>query len=163
MNIPLVLSLQLMDNYVFMIMLIFISFYLMYSFVLGVQSRHLRGTNLKELIYRRDSSDPVGRRASVLLVYQVSDDEVAGMRGGAKIYFARSISSAGVSSYRLNDKDVTFTVYEDMLKNIGVLVKTRNFLVFQGDVESVASKSPADLSKMLEQISESDQVNLLSF
>ena len=44
-----------------------------------------------------------------------------------------------------------------MLQKIGVLVKARNFLVFQGDVESVASKSPAELTKLLSQISRSDQ------
>ena len=40
---------------------------------------------------------------------------------------------------------------------IGVLLKARNFLVFQGDVEAVASKSPQELTKLLEQISGSDQ------
>jgi len=40
---------------------------------------------------------------------------------------------------------------------VGVLLKARNFLVFQGDVEAVASKSPQELTKLLEQISGSDQ------
>lgn len=34
-----------------------------------------------------------------------------------------------------------------------ILVKAKNFLVFQGDVEAVASQSPRELSRLIEQIS----------
>jgi len=126
------------------------------SFVLGVQSRNLRATHLKDLIFRKDADAPPARKASVKLIYQVSEDEVKDKAAGKEIHFTRSITSSGVSTYRLDNKDVTFEVYETTLKEIGVLVKARNFLVFQGDVESVASKSPAELTKLLEQISGSD-------
>lgn len=46
------------------------------SFVLGVQSRHLRSAHLKELLYRRDANSPPARSAKVLLVYEVSEGEV---------------------------------------------------------------------------------------
>ena len=128
------------------------------SFVLGIQSRHLRSTHLKELIYRKDANSPPARRASVKLVYEVSKNEIAGYREGQEIHFSRMISSTGVSSYRLDGKDVTYDTYEDILQKIGVLVKARNFLVFQGDVESVASKSPLELTKLLEQICGSDSL-----
>jgi structural maintenance of chromosome 1 len=39
---------------------------------------------------------------------------------------------------------------------LNVLVKARNFLVFQGDVEAIASKSPKDFTAMLEEISGSN-------
>ena len=128
------------------------------SFVLGVQSRHLRSSHLKELIFRQDADSAPARKASVKLVYIVSDEEVEGMDGNTEIHFSRSISSSGVSSYKLDGKEVTYEAYENLLQRIGVLVKARNFLVFQGDVESVASKSPAELTKLLEQISGSDQL-----
>ena len=112
------------------------------SFVLGVQSRHLRSSQLKELIFRKDANSPPGRRASVKLVYETSEGEVAGYKNGQSVHFCRTISSTGVSTYKLDDKEVTFEKYENLLQSIGVLVKARNFLVFQGDVESVASKSP---------------------
>ena len=112
------------------------------SFVLGVQSRHLRSSQLKELIFRKDMSSPPARRASVKLVYEVSEGEVPGYRGGQELVFSRTISSTGVSTYRLDDKEMTYETYDAFLQRIGVLVKARNFLVFQGDVESVASKSP---------------------
>jgi structural maintenance of chromosome 1 len=128
------------------------------SFVLGVQSRHLRSSHLKELIFRQDAHSAPARRASVKLVYIVSEDEVEGKDKGTEIHFSRTISASGVSNYKLDSKDVTYEVYENLLQNIGVLVKARNFLVFQGDVESVASKSPLELTKLLEQISGSDQL-----
>lgn len=80
------------------------------------------------------------------------------MLQGSEIQFSRSISATGVSTYRINGKETTFDAYENFLQKIGVLVKARNFLVFQGDVESVASKSPAELTNLLEQISGSDQL-----
>ena len=127
------------------------------SFVLGVQSRHLRSTHLKELIFRKDANSPPARKAMVMLVYEVSTGELEGIEEGTEIYFSRSVSSSGVSTYRLDKKEVTYEMYENVLQKIGVLVKARNFLVFQGDVESVASKSPLELTKLIEQISGSDQ------
>lgn len=127
------------------------------SFVLGVQSRHLRSSHLKELVFRKDADSAPARKASVKLFYRLSENEIDNSQEGDEIAFCRSISAAGVSSYRLNNKDVTYDRYEETLNKIGVLVKARNFLVFQGDIESVAAKSPQDLTKLLEQISGSDQ------
>lgn len=126
------------------------------SFVLGIQSKHLRSNHLKELLYRKDVDSLPARKASVKLVYQFDDDEVDGRRAGEEISLERTVSSSGVGAYRLGDKEVTFEVYDSFLQSIGVLTKVRNFLVFQGDVETVASKSPVELTKMFEQISGSD-------
>lgn len=127
------------------------------SFVLGIQAKHLRSSRLKDLIYRRDMNSPPERRASVKLVYSLSEGEELVAKFGSEIVFSRVILSTGVSTFQLNGRDVTFEVYEQVLQQIGVLVKARNFLVFQGDVESVASKKPNELTHLLEQISGSDQ------
>lgn len=129
------------------------------SFVLGVQSKHLRSSRLKDLIYRQDINSPPARRAVVKLIYELSGDESTSFPDVVdnQLVFSRTISSTGVSTYRLNEKEVTFEAYEIVLQKIGVLVKARNFLVFQGDVESVASKSPMELTLLIEQISGSDQ------
>lgn len=126
------------------------------SFVLGVQSKHLRSSHLKDLLFRKDADSPPARKASVKLVYQLHHEELESYPDGYEIEFQRNISSAGVSSYKLDGKDVTYETYESILQKIGVLVKARNFLVFQGDVEAVASKSPLELTKLLEQVSGSD-------
>lgn len=43
--------------------------------------------------------------------------------------------------------------YESLLADIGVLVRARNSLVFQGDVESIAQKSSSELTNLFEEIS----------
>lgn len=122
------------------------------SFVLGVRSVQLRGAQLKDLIYAYDDKEKEqkGRRAFVRLVYQ--------MANGSELQFTRTITSSGGSEYRIDGKVVTWDEYNAKLKSLGILVKARNFLVFQGDVESIASKNPKELTALLEQISGSDDL-----
>jgi structural maintenance of chromosome 1 len=128
------------------------------SFVLGIQSKFLRSTTLKDLLFRKSSDAPPARRASVKLYYRVSANEIPNIREGETVIFGRTISSSGISTYQFQEKDVTFEQYEGILRSIGVLIKIRNFLVFQGDVESIASKSPSDLTMLIEHICGSDQL-----
>jgi structural maintenance of chromosome 1 len=94
------------------------------SFVLGVRSAHLRGAQLKDLIYALDDRDKEGkgRRASVRLVYQMGADE---------LHFTRTITGAGGSEYRIDGRVVNWEDYNAKLRSLGILVKARNFLVFQ--------------------------------
>ncbi|MCD7467409.1 Structural maintenance of chromosomes protein 1 [Datura stramonium] len=121
------------------------------SFVLGVRTGQLRGAQLKDLIYAFDDREKEqrGRRAFVRLVYQLAN--------GTEIQFTRAITSAGASEYRIDGKAVNWDEYNAKLKSLDILVKARNFLVFQGDVESIASKNPKELSALLEQISGSEE------
>ncbi|XP_042517356.1 structural maintenance of chromosomes protein 1 isoform X2 [Macadamia integrifolia] len=122
------------------------------SFVLGVRSVQLRGAQLRDLIYAFDDKEKEqkGRKAFVRLVYQLGN--------GSELQFTRSITTAGASEYRLDGKIVTWDEYNSKLKSLGILVKARNFLVFQGDVESIASKNPKELTALLEQISGSEDL-----
>lgn len=124
------------------------------SFVLGIQSKHLRSTQLKDLVFQGDPRNPTPRKAIVKLTYEPSDKELETLE--ESICFSRSITLSGVTNYQINNVDVTFENYEKKLSGIGVLVKARNFLVFQGDIESIAQKSPIELTKLIEQISGSD-------
>ncbi|KAK0583382.1 hypothetical protein LWI29_036339 [Acer saccharum] len=121
------------------------------SFVLGVRTGQLRGTQLKDLIYAFDDreKEQKGRRAFVRLVYL--------MGNGSELQFTRTINSSGGSEYRIDGKVVNWDEYNEKLKSLGILVKARNFLVFQGDVESIASKNPKELTALLEQISGSEE------
>ncbi|KAF5482401.1 hypothetical protein F2P56_002975 [Juglans regia] len=122
------------------------------SFVLGVRTGQLRGAQLKDLIYAYDDKekDQKGRRAFVRLVYQLGN--------GSELHFTRTITSSGSSEYRVDGTTVTWDIYNAKLRDLGILVKARNFLVFQGDVESIASKNPKELTALLEQISGSDEL-----
>ena len=75
-----------------------------------------------------------------------------------EVRFSRTISNSGSSDYKIDNKTVTFEEYADKLKQFGILVKARNFLVFQGDIEAVAQKSPRDLTQLFEQLSGSDEL-----
>ncbi|KOM35230.1 hypothetical protein LR48_Vigan02g138000 [Vigna angularis] len=121
------------------------------SFVLGVRTGQLRGAQLKDLIYAFDDreKDQKGRRAFVRLVYHLANS--------TEIRFTRTITSAGSSEYRIDDTLVNWDAYNNRLKSLGILIKARNFLVFQGDVESIASKNPKELTALVEQISGSDE------
>ncbi|RCV31459.1 hypothetical protein SETIT_6G179100v2 [Setaria italica] len=111
------------------------------SFVLGVRSAHLRGARLKDLIYALDDGDKEAaerRRASVRLVYRQPDQE--------ELHFTRTITGAGGSEYRIDGRLVTWEDYNAKLRSLGIIVKARNFLVFQ------------ELTALLEQISGSDEL-----
>ncbi|KAL3592839.1 hypothetical protein D5086_011479 [Populus alba] len=122
------------------------------SFVLGVRTGHLRGAQLKDLIYAYDDreKEQKGRRAFVRLVYLLPD--------GSELQFTRAITSSGGSEYRIDGRVVNWDEYNARLKELGILVKARNFLVFQGDVESIASKNPKELTALFEQISGSEDL-----
>lgn len=152
------------------------------SFVLGIKSSHLRSAHLRDLVYRgrvlrtstingdgsatrndlngdrngdvgsdddglrngtQERNDP--KSAWVMAVYE--DD------AGDEQLWKRTITNQGVSEYRINDRVVTAQQYNEALEAENILIKARNFLVFQGDVEAIASQSPRDLTRMIEQIS----------
>jgi structural maintenance of chromosome 1 len=48
---------------------------------------------------------------------------------------------------------VTWQDYNSRLEEENILTRAKNFLVFQGDVEAIASQSPRDLTKFIENIS----------
>lgn len=127
------------------------------SFVLGVKTKQLRGTRLRDLVYRVEGDQMEGteeERAWVQLVF------LHGPEGEEReLLFRREITPAGSSEYSINGKVVSWDAYDARLQKFGILVKARNFLVFQGDVESIASKSPKELTALIESISGSDQLS----
>ena len=126
------------------------------SFVLGVRTGQLRGSQLKDLIYAfddREKEQRGGRKAFVRLVYLLDKEGVEEL-----LRFTRTITTSGGSEYRIDDRVVSWEEYNGKLRSIGILVKARNFLVFQGDVESVAWKNSKELSGLVEQICGSDEL-----
>ena len=139
------------------------------SFVLGVRSSVLRGSSLGELIHvsstDNDRNTAAGKekeadRAEVTLVFEhgPARSSAEGQGDRAQLRFSRAIvpSSSGsgfVSQYRLDGKAVSAEAYNRKLESFGILVKARNFLVFQGDIENVAQMSPKDLTNLFETIS----------
>ena len=63
------------------------------------------------------------------------------------------INVAGASTYHLNSRAVPWNAYNQQLEKFNILVKAKNFLVFQGDVEGVASQDSKALAKLIDRIS----------
>lgn len=85
------------------------------------------------------------KTAWVMAVYE--DD------AGDEQKWKRTITAQGSSLYHINDRAVSAQQYNEALEAENILIKARNFLVFQGDVEQIASQSPQDLTRLVEQIS----------
>lgn len=124
------------------------------SFVLGVRGAQLRSTDLTDLVYssstlRGDSADveddEVPQRARVTAVLEEGHS--------TEHRFQRVITPTGSSEYRYNGRVTTHASYNNKLEQLNILVKARNFLVFQGDVEAIAEQCSKDLSNVIDQIS----------
>ncbi|EIW54226.1 uncharacterized protein TRAVEDRAFT_39782 [Trametes versicolor FP-101664 SS1] len=141
------------------------------SFVLGVKSAQLRSSQLKDLVYRgrRLARNPDGEGAGPSQPQQDDEEEGEGEGEGTAtrawvlaVYedadkkewcFQRTNSTTGASEYKLNNHVVTYSAYNAALIQHNILVKAKNFLVFQGDVEAVAWQSPKELARLINQIS----------
>jgi structural maintenance of chromosome 1 len=106
-------------------------------FVLGIKSSSLRCSSMQELVHTGQE------RAIVTAVF---------VKNGIKFLFSRRIIRNS-SEFRINNEVVTWQDYNSRLEEENILTRAKNFLVFQGDVEAIASQSPRDLTKFIENIS----------
>ena len=78
------------------------------------------------------------------------------LKEGSPLSFRRSINTSGNTTYFFQNNRVSFETYNKRLLAIGLNIKARNFLVFQGDVESIAERTPKELTSLFEQVSNSE-------
>lgn len=80
------------------------------------------------------------------------------------ISFQRSVSGSS-SDYKINGQTVSSNAYLSELEKLGINVKAKNFLVFQGAVENIAMKNAKERTQLFEEISGSgllkDEYNTL--
>lgn len=128
------------------------------SFVLGIQAKHLRGNAIRDLIHRKEheKQDEIDRVASVEL--RLENEK------GRIMWFKRTVNNKGVSGYKVTQdagkqiSTVSGDEFTEILKGINILVRARNFLVFQGDVTDLSSKiQTMELTRQIEIVSGSDQ------
>lgn len=122
-------------------------------FVLGVPLAQLRLSRMLDLVYRGRLDDPSALAdpllAFVSAIYQKAD--------GSEIALKREVKN-GHLEYQVDGKTVSAQEYLAVLAEEQILVKLRNFLVFQGDVELVASQLPKQVTAMIEAISGSGEL-----
>lgn len=92
------------------------------AFVFGVKTNKLRGTQLKELVYRSGSNKDNALSCYVKAFLK--------LKNGQEVIFKRTVKS-GTSEYSYNNKVVSAEEYNQELLNLNLLVDIRNFIVFQ--------------------------------
>jgi len=117
------------------------------SFVLGEKAQNLRVKRLSELIHGASISQPVSNTASVTLVYQDNETQ-------RQTRFCRYVVGHS-SEFKIDSNVVSKHDYASALEKIGISIKAKNFLVYQGAVESIAMKNPKEITAMFEEISHS--------
>ncbi|XP_062915740.1 structural maintenance of chromosomes protein 1B-like [Mobula hypostoma] len=120
------------------------------SFVMGERTANLRVKHMKDLIHGAHIGHPVSPMARVTMLYETEN--------GEELTFTRAIVGNS-SEFRLNDKAISRTEYSNELEKIGILLKGRNCLVFQGTVENIAMKKPKERTQLFEQVSNSGELS----
>ena len=150
------------------------------SFVLGVRSSQLRSDKLQDMVYRGriirearinadgtategdangESNGDTQENGDTQSSTQTENPQTAWVKA---VYeddaeqeheWQRTITASGASEYRINRRQVTAKEYNEALEEHSILVKARNFLVFQGDVEKIATMAPDKLTEQVERIS----------
>lgn len=114
------------------------------SFVMGEKTSALRVKRLSDLIHGASIGRPISKVASVTAVFLMED--------GVTKRFTRTVQGSS-SDYKIDREPVSTQKYLGDLEHIGINVKAKNFLVFQGAVESIAMKNPKELTALFEEIS----------
>ncbi|XP_051978683.1 structural maintenance of chromosomes protein 1B-like [Xyrauchen texanus] len=120
------------------------------GFVMGERAVNLRVKHTRDLIHGAHIGIPVSNSASVTMIYCVDNNE--------EMVFSRTISGDS-SEYRVNGKQLTLAKYTGELEKIGIVVKAKNCLVYQGAVESITMMNPKERTKMFERISNSRELS----
>ncbi|CAF3528620.1 unnamed protein product [Rotaria socialis] len=127
------------------------------SFVLGEPTKSLRVRKLSELIHGAPINKPVSTRASVSLIFVTIKADRHGERTEHEKRFQRLIVG-NASEYRVDGRQLSATEYTEELENMGIIPKAKNFLIFQGQVESIAMKTPKEFTAMFEELSRSGEL-----
>lgn len=114
------------------------------SFVMGEKTPLLRVKRLSDLIHGASINKPVSRSASVTSTFLLEDM--------TEKQFQRSVIGQS-SEHKIDGQAVSVSHYLSELEKLGINVKAKNFLVFQGAVESIAMKNPKERTALFEEIS----------
>ncbi|KAA0189049.1 hypothetical protein HAZT_HAZT004672 [Hyalella azteca] len=121
------------------------------SFVMGERTSSLRVKRLSDLIHGASIGQPISRSAQVTAVFE--------LEGFGEKRFTRTVQGSS-SDHKIDNRIVNSQQYMKELEQLGINVKGKNFLVFQGAVESIAMKNPKERTLLFEELSGSVCVSL---
>merc|ERR1719471_1059044 len=114
---------------------------------MGEKTNMLRVKRVGDLIHGASIGKPISSRASVTAIFEIEMDH-----GVVEKKFTRSIIG-GSTDHKIDGNSVAPKDYLAELEKIGINAKAKNFLVFQGAVESIAMKNPKERTALFEEIS----------
>lgn len=132
------------------------------SFVMGEKTSSLRVKRLSDLIHGASINKPVSHSASVTAVFILDNGQEKSFQRAVKGSSSECRINGDVIFFYLisrcictiwNFQVVSNAMYLSELEKLNINVKGKNFLVFQGQVESVAMKSPKEMTTLFEEIS----------
>ncbi|GJQ15755.1 hypothetical protein GpartN1_g7546.t1 [Galdieria partita] len=138
------------------------------SFALGCRASSVRGKKLEDLISNNLSEKHFkGRRfATVRVIFSIENEEANNLELSEYVsrledyeelllILSRTITGEGTSEYAIAEKKVLQHEYFALLAKLGLRNNAQTFLVFQNQIESVAFKTPKELTAMFEELSDS--------
>lgn len=120
-------------------------------FAFGVETKSLRSDKIVDLIYRRDLLVQAERKTKearscyVSVCFTCSDN--------TELKIRRSIDPKGAQTYHIDGTQVTKTEYFSLLHYNKINYYMKNFLLMQGEIDTIANKSPQDLALYFEHLS----------
>merc|ERR1719215_1567590 len=111
---------------------------------MGEKTQPLRAKRMSDLIHGASVGKPFASRAHVTAVFETAN--------GKERKFTRSIIGSS-ADHKIDERSVTGQENLRALEEVGINTKAKNFLVFQGAVESIAMKNPKERTALFEEIS----------
>ena len=115
-------------------------------FVLGASSNSLRCKDLSELLYKGSECTKTGYVQMTLATEY-----------GTKVKFKREISGNSCT-YSVNKENVTRQEYREQLKSHGFHQNFQSYILFQGEIGTMATMKPKALTQLIENLSGSNQM-----
>ncbi|EME26732.1 structural maintenance of chromosome (SMC ATPase family) [Galdieria sulphuraria] len=138
------------------------------SFALGCRASSVRGKKLEDLISNniREKYSKGKIFATVRVIFSIEEEEAISLELSEHVSrlkddeqllltLSRTITGEGTSDYAIAEKKVLQHEYFAILAKLGLRNNAQTFLVFQNQIESVAFKTPKDLTAMFEELSDS--------
>ncbi|XP_035731098.1 structural maintenance of chromosomes protein 1A-like isoform X1 [Vespa mandarinia] len=118
------------------------------SFVMGEKINRLRVRRLNDLISQKFDGTLMTHSAYVTAIFDIE---------GKGKEFTRGIYNSS-NVYKINKQVVKVEFYVQELASLGLNIKSKSFLVFQGTIETMCVTSPKEISIMFDEISKSAEL-----
>lgn len=112
-------------------------------FVFGFRANKLRQGKLSELIHKSEAYPDLNFcGVDVHFQYNYKDQDIANEKQNDELVITRKAFKNNLSKYYVNGKESTYTKVTELLKEEGIDLDHKRFLILQGEVESIAQMKP---------------------